>query len=92
MGEVIGGMLVFYLVGKLLEWAILKRLISSYATMVSVSALGIFALVSLGWFFQRNEPHIFHPAMLISYFIAAVLLPFIRILWQNRKLKKAAVS
>ena len=92
MGEVIGGMLVFYLLGKLLEWAILKRFIRSYAAMVSASALGVFALVCLGWFSQRHEPHIFHPAMLISYFIAAALLPFIRIIWRNRKLKKAAVS
>lgn len=92
MGEVIGGMLVFYLVGKILEWAILRRVIKNYAAMVSASSLGIFTLVCLAWLSQRHQEHIFHPAMLISYFIAALLLPFVRVLWRNRKTKKAAVS
>lgn len=91
MGEVIGVMLAFYLIGKVLEWAILKRVIARYETMVSASSFSVLTFFSAAWILQRNQEYARGPAMLISMIVAAILLPFIRVLWRNRKNKKAGI-
>ena len=90
MGEIIGGMLAIYLVGKVLELAILKRVISSFATMAFTSSVLVFLVILVLWLVNRDQPYAFRPAMLVSYFLAAVILPAIRIMWNKRQAAKAA--
>lgn len=85
VGAVIGGMIAFYLIGKLLEWAIIKRVVKSYPAMVWLSSLIALAAIALLWYARREEAFAFHPAMFIDYTIAALLLPVVRTLWRRRK-------
>jgi hypothetical protein len=85
VGAVIGGMVAFYLIGKLLEWTFIKRVVRSYSAMVWLSSIVTLAAIALLWYARRDEAYAFHPAMFIDYTIAAILLPIIRIVWRRRK-------
>ena len=85
VGAVIGGMVAFYLSGKLLEWAVIKRVVKSYPAMVWLSSIVTLAAIALLWYSRRDEAYAFHPAMFIDYTIAAFLLPIIRTVWRRRK-------
>jgi hypothetical protein len=89
MGAIAGGMVVFFLLGKMIEWAILKRVPVSYGIMVWASSLVGLALVFGLWFMRRDAPYAFNPAMFIDYSIAAILLPVLRTFWRKRKEAKA---
>lgn len=92
MGAILGGMLVIYLLCKVLEWALLKRILSSHFVMVSLSSLLIFFVIFIAWYVKKDEAYAFHPAMLVDYFLAAVILPFIRSIWHKRKKKKNIIK
>lgn len=85
VGAVIGGMVAFYLIGKLLEWAVIKRVVNSYSTMVWLSSIVTLTAIALLWYSSREEAYAFHPAMFIDYTIAAILLPITRTVWRRRK-------
>lgn len=90
MGAVAGGLVIFYLIGKVIEWIVWKRIIKSYGLMVWVSSISISALVFVLWFLQQGKAYAFHPAMLINYFMAGIILPILRIFWQKRKEAKTS--
>lgn len=92
VGGIIGGLIVFYLLGKAVEWAILKHFVKGYGTMAWISSIAVFCAVFVLWWTQRNEVHAFHPAMFVDYIVAAILLPFARIIWRKRSEAKASRS
>jgi hypothetical protein len=85
MGAIVGGMIGFYLLSKAIEWIILKRIVSKYALMVWISPVTIFGAMFVSYTSNPDGFYAFHPAMFIDYFIAAILLPIIRIFWRKRK-------
>lgn len=85
MGAIAGGMIGFYLISKAIEWLILKRIVSKYALMVWISPAAIFSAMLVSYTSNPDGFYAFHPAMFIDYFIAAILLPVIRIFWRKRK-------
>lgn len=87
MGAVLGGGLAIYLLCKILEWALLKRFLSNYNIMIFLSSAVIFFTICITWYIKRNEAYAFHSALLIDYFIAALILPFIRSFLRKRKAK-----
>lgn len=92
MGAIAGGLVAFYLIGKIAEWVVWKRIFKRYSLMVWVSSITVFALIFILWFSQRDKAHAFNPAMFIDYAIACILLPIIRIFWHNRKEAKVTRS
>ena len=90
MGEIIGSMLAAYVICRILEWVILKRVIRNHAWMVVVSAIAVGALFlvafryraeALGSFDSNDE------RLLGAQIIAVILLPIIRILWKKLRPK-----
>lgn len=92
MGAIIGGLIIFYIIGKVIEWAVLKRVFDNYRIMFWASSLSVFAIIFTLWFFKRDKAYAFHPAMFIDYAIAGTILPIIRIIWRNRKEAKESRS
>lgn len=88
MGGVLGGLLAFYILCKLLEWALLKRFIKNFSSIVITSTVIVFFVILILWYSKRNETYAFHPSLFVDYFLAAVILPSIRILLNKRKAKK----
>lgn len=88
IGSVIGGMLVIYLLSKLLEWVLLKRIMRSYCSMIYLSSAVVFSTICIAWYIKRNEVYAFQPALLVAYFMAALILPYIRRFFYKRKAKK----
>lgn len=89
MGAVAGGLIVLYLISKIMEWAVWKRIFESYRLMVWVSSMAAFAVIFVLWFSQRDKVYAFNPAMFIDYAIAGITLPIIRTIWRNRRKAKA---
>lgn len=85
MGAVLGGMLAIYLLCKVLEWTLLKRIIKTHSTILFLSSAVVFTAICIAWYIKRSEAYAFNPALLIDYFIAAVILPFIRFFLHKRK-------
>lgn len=93
MGEILGSAIAAYLVCKLLEWLVIKRVIRNHSWMVVVSAAVVGMLFILAFRYQvevrgsydSNDERLFG-----SQVIAVVLLPIIRILWRNIRIKKRA--
>lgn len=92
MGAVAGGLVAFYLIGKITELVAWKRVFTRYSAMVWISSLSVFFIIFLIWFTQRDKPYAFHPAMFVDYAIACVILPLIRIFWHRRKDAKRNVT
>ena len=90
MGGIIGGMLVFYILCKPLEWVLLKRLFKGFNAIVVISSIVVFCTIFILWYLKRNEPYAFHPSLLVDYFAAALILPVVRIFVNKRKEKKQA--
>lgn len=89
MGAVAGGLIVLYLISKIMEWAVWKRIFESYRPMVWVSSISAFAIIFVLWFSQRDKVYAFNAAMFIDYAIAGITLPIIRTIWRNRRKAKA---
>lgn len=89
MGAILGGMLAFYILCKPIEWALLKRFLNSFNAIVIYSSGIVFLALLTAWYFKRNEPYAFHPSMFVDYFLAAIILPCVRIMLYKRKMKKA---
>lgn len=92
MGEIIGGMIALYAVGKLLEWIILKRVMLNFPRMAFMSSALVFVGIVILWAANSDKPYAFHPAMLVSYFIASLILPFARVLFFRKRMLKAAAT
>ena len=73
------------MIGKIIEWALIQRVVKSYHAMVWLSSFIVLAVIALLWYVKRGEAYAFHPAMFIDYTIAALLLPIISIVWRRRK-------
>lgn len=86
-GAVVGGIFVLYIFGRILEWAILNRILKNKnQAIIFSSMLGLIAVFLL-WAARKTEVVNFS---IFSFFIAAILLPFIRIQWAKRKIKQQA--
>ena len=90
-GAILGGMLVVYLIGRLLEIILLKRVISSFTTKVFSSAAIVFLGVALLWLSSRGKPYgtsAFNGATLFFFFVAAVLVPLLRSFLHKRRVAR----
>jgi hypothetical protein len=90
MGELIGGLLVIYLVGKVLELVILKRFIASFRAMVFTSSALVFLAILLLRVGSGDPNGVFPMAMLVSFLLAAVILPVVKTVWHTRRATTAA--
>lgn len=82
MGAILGGMLIFYLLGKILEWTFLNRVFSNRTIVICVSSFLILLLLSLLWYANRGQSYA-QPGMLVDYFVEAILLPLFRMGWSS---------
>lgn len=83
MGEILGGMLIIYTISKIAEAVILKRVYSNFSSMVIASSVLIFSVIATVRLVTGDNYRTFPIGMLISYFLAASILPVIRIGWKK---------
>jgi hypothetical protein len=92
-GGIAAGMLVIFALGKLIEVAILKKLMNTFSTTAWSSSLAVFSGILLMSVVQMEEPHMiraFSPAQFIAISIAALIIPPVRIFAYKRRAAKAA--
>lgn len=90
-GGIVGGMLIIFTLGKLIEVLILKRFINSFSAMAWLSSIIVFTGLLLTWLTQMDNPdqmRALPPAKMLVIFAATLLLPTLRILFQNRRAAK----
>ena len=92
MGAIVGGVIIFYLLGKVVEWAVWTRVFRNFNVTVWASSLSVLLLIFVLWFIQRDKPYALNPAMLIDYTIASFILPLIRMFWNKKKTHKKLKS
>jgi hypothetical protein len=93
VGGIVGGMLVVFALGKLIEVAILKKLMNTFGTTAWSSSLAVFAAILLMWVVQMGEPHMmraFPPVQFLAISIAALIIAPLRISAYKRRAAKAA--
>ena len=90
MGGIVGGILAFYILCKPLEWGLLKRFFNGYSAIVLCSSAIVFFSILILWYFNRSASYAFHPSLFFDYFLAAIILPLVRIFLHKRKAKKLA--
>lgn len=90
IGGVMGGFLVIYLLCKVIEFALLKRILKNYNAMIFLSSVVIFSTICIAGYIDRNNLHAPGPNLIMICFIAALALPFIRKIVHNRKAKAIA--
>lgn len=89
MAQLFGMMLAVYLICKLLEWAVFKRLLRNYDTMVIVSTvlvtgLSIYARIK----HSERAGTAFDPVWIIILAVGGLVLIVGRILWHMRRLAR----
>lgn len=88
-GSIIGGLICIYLIGKLLEWLFFKRFLKNSNHVIIAGSFAGFLVVFLLW---ATSPTVVVGFSITSFFIAAILLPIIRIQWRKRKAKREIPS
>lgn len=89
MAELFGTMLAVYLMSKLVEWAVLARVIQYYDVMIVISTvlitgLSIFARI-------KNAERIgaeLNPVWIVMLVVGGAILIVGRIVWHKRRLAK----
>lgn len=84
-GSIIGGLVVVYLISKIFEWLFLKRFLKNRNHIIAAGSFTGFLVVVLLWAISPTVVVGFSP---VPYFIAAILLPIVRIQWNKRKMKR----
>lgn len=84
-GYIIGGLVALYLISKIFEWLFLKRFLKNQNHIITAGSFTGFLVVVILW---STSPTLVVGFSLIPYFIAAILLPIIRIQWRKRKVKR----
>ncbi len=84
-GSIIGGLVAVYLISKIFEWLFLKRFLKNQNHIIAAGSFTGFLVVVLLWSTSPTLVVGFSP---VPYFIAAILLPIIRIQWKKRKMKR----
>lgn len=74
VGSVLTGVLVIYLISKLIEWALLKRIVKNRAVMVVLSTVASFILIFALWYSGKDKPYAVHPDLLSNFLLASILL------------------
>ena len=83
MAGVLGTAAALYILCRTLEWLIVKRVVRNYTAMVFVSPLILTALILVLWLINvsRGVPDAERQfAFIINLVIAAIILPFIRLI------------
>jgi len=78
IGSILGAMTGIYLLSKLLEWVLLKRVIKSRVSVVLTSTAGSLFLVCSLWYSALGKPYAQGNYFLLSYLLASLLLVAIR--------------
>lgn len=77
-GSVLAGMLVIYLLSKVIEWVLLKRVLKNHNVMVALSAAASFIFIFLLWYAAKDKPYAVHPEILANFLLASVIVVFAR--------------
>lgn len=87
-GAIIGCIIGFYLLSKLIEWLFLNRILKNYSAIVWISSVLIFDIIAGLWFINRHEASAFHASYFVYYAVAAIALPILRNIRHKRKVSK----
>jgi fructose-specific phosphotransferase system IIC component len=78
IGAMLGAMLAIYVISRLIEWLLLKRIIASRSMMMVASTAASFLIVCGLWYSALGKPYAQDADFLLIYLLAAVLLTLIR--------------
>lgn len=90
-GVFMGAVLAVYLISKILEWAIFKRVIDHFGTMITLSTSVTVLLVAAGRWNQARLTQTADPEFGLYVIVLAAgsaALVVVRLLWQRRKVAK----
>ncbi|WP_273728806.1 hypothetical protein [Brucella gallinifaecis] len=82
-GMIIGGMIPLYLIGKLIELPLRNKVIENKALVYFGSSLSIFVVFFILFLF-RDPAMNQSPVLMLALFLAAIILPLIR-LWSAKR-------
>jgi len=85
VGSVLGGILAIYPLSRLIEWALLKRMVGNRRLVVVLSNSVSFLLILALWFSGRGKPYAMHPDLLFSVLLASLLLILARTFLPGKK-------
>lgn len=74
IGSVLAGVLVIYLMSRLIEWALLNRILRNQTIVVISSTTVSLLLIVALWFSGVDKPYAVHPNLLLSFLLASVIL------------------
>jgi len=95
MALIFGSMIGSYLICKVIEWIIIKRIIKNYNAMVIISAVIVAILCVLAWRYRMNIQGSYSyddRTQLGAQVIGSLALPFVRIFWNKRRVAKASAK
>jgi fructose-specific phosphotransferase system IIC component len=78
IGAMLGAILAIYVMSRLIEWLLLKRIIASRGMMILVSTATSFFIVCGLWYSALGKPYAQDTGFLLIYLLASVLLTLIR--------------
>ncbi len=92
MGQIIGGALLIYLLSKLIEWALIKRIMNDPIAggFVSVGIAYVLAVIIYGFGSANGGP--WNSSGLLAYVPGAVAVAIIRIVMRKRRIDQQAVD
>jgi len=89
MGQVVGGALLIYLLSKLIEWAIIKRVMNDPIAggFVSVGIAYVLAVILYGYGFANGGP--WNSSGFLAYAPGAVIVAIIRMVMRKKRIEDA---
>lgn len=81
MGEIAGSMIAAYVIAKIIEWLIIRRVINNYTVMVILSGASVLVLFVLANRYQASQ-QVPYTSYLFAQIIACLLLPPARMFWK----------
>lgn len=78
IGALLGAVAVIYLLSRLVEWVLIKRIVKDPTAVVLISTSSIFVLLLALWLSAQGKPYAQGISSPVAYFLASVLLAFFR--------------
>lgn len=79
IGSIIGAMLIIYMISKVIEWVILKRIGTSKSSMILTSTSVTFLLIASLWLSALGTPTAKGPLFMMHVLLGAIILSVIRL-------------
>ena len=78
IGAILGAMLAIYLISKLIEWVLVKRIVQSRSAMILISTSAALLLVFILWYSALGKPYAQGVNFLLAYLLGSLFLAALR--------------